>query len=95
MVNILFWTFFQLVIGFKKYSDKLDIRDSEESACQDDGCEFCCLSTFKCGSLEECKARQRPIFMLEILFWTSAAVCTYIIIWMCYMKGKGVNSRNT
>ena len=82
----------QLVLGFQKYSDKLDINESEGRSCMNVNCEYCCLSTYQCGSLEECKLRKAPVLILELYFYSLVAVCTFMILWQCVSKGQGVSA---
>ena len=93
MKNFLFLALINLGLCMKKYSDKLDINDFESGSCFDTVCNYCCLSTNQCGSLEECRERKLPIFLLETIFYLILAISLYLLAWQCFTKGKGVNAR--
>lgn len=75
---------------FKNF-DKLDIEEPVKS-CEYKNCEYCCLSTLKCGSLAQCRSRVVPVMVLEGFFYIVVGVSIIVIVLMCVNKGKGVNT---
>ena len=84
---------FQVGTSMRRNFDKLDINDSENNSCSNGHCDYCCLSTNKCGTLEECKERKLPIFLFELFFYVIVLVSVIILSLQCYSKGRGINSR--
>lgn len=70
--------------------DKLDIEEPIKS-CEHRNCEYCCLSTMQCGSLEQCRKRVVPVMVLEGFFYLVAGVSVVVIVLMCLNRGKGIN----
>lgn len=65
----------------KVYFRKLFSFSSPLNKCQQENCEFCCLSLNFCGSKEQCENSNTTMNILRILFVT---VCIILISFLAY-----------
>jgi hypothetical protein len=82
-----FIVLFQVCMGVVKFSEKLDIQPFVQS-CKNHSCEFCCLSNFKCGSLDECREREFIVLVLSVVYYSIIVCCGYILIYTILKKIK-------
>lgn len=77
-----------------KYSEKLDILQPVQS-CKTHSCEFCCLSTGKCGSLVDCKDREMIVWAVTGIFYFVVGICLYIFITISIKQLRLTKTSNT